>query len=97
MTWWLQAQAASPTDPSARARSRGRCQGLDMRRTRDQGDFGGSPVSRRLGGVPDLHSQFEELLVEVWRQEDFERRHPFTCGVIREASRETFQPSRQAA
>ncbi len=38
-------------------------------------------------GVPDLSSQLEELLVEVWRQEDFERQHPFTCAVIREASR----------
>jgi hypothetical protein len=37
--------------------------------------------------VPDLGSQLEELLVEVLRQEDFERKHPFTCGVIRELSR----------
>lgn len=37
--------------------------------------------------VPDLDSQLEELLVEVWRQEDFERKHPFTCGAIRELSR----------
>ena len=37
--------------------------------------------------TPDLRSQLEDLLIEVWRQEDFERRHPFTCAVIREASR----------
>lgn len=35
---------------------------------------------------PDLGSQLEEILVEVWRQEEFERTHPFTCAVIREAS-----------
>lgn len=37
-------------------------------------------------GTPDLGSQLEELLIEVWRQEDFERKHPFTCAVIRETS-----------
>ena len=36
--------------------------------------------------LPDLGSQLEELLVEVWRQEAFERKHPFTCAVIRQAS-----------
>ncbi len=44
---------------------------------------------RRLfqrSGLPDLESQLEELLVEVWRQEDFERKHPFTCAVIRDES-----------
>ncbi len=41
--------------------------------------------------LPDLGSQLEELLVEVWRQEDFERKHPFTCAVIRDVSRS--QPS----
>ncbi len=41
----------------------------------------------RRPDVPDLGSQLEELLVEVWRQEDFERKHPFTCGAIRELSR----------
>lgn len=34
----------------------------------------------------DLESELEELLVEVWRQEAFEREHPFTCAVIRQAS-----------
>lgn len=32
---------------------------------------------------PDLDTQLEDLLNEVWRQEAFERSHPFTCGVIR--------------
>lgn len=36
--------------------------------------------------LPDLGSQLEELLVEVWRQEAFERKHPFTCAVIRQAA-----------
>lgn len=40
----------------------------------------------RRPDLPDLGSQLEELLVEVWRQEEFERKHPFTCAVIREAS-----------
>lgn len=40
----------------------------------------------RPWNTPDLASQLEELLVEVWRQEDFERKHPFTCAVIRETS-----------
>ncbi len=35
---------------------------------------------------PDLGSQLEELLPEVWRQEAFEPKHPFTCAVIRQAS-----------
>jgi hypothetical protein len=39
---------------------------------------------RGAPSAPDLASQLEELLVEVWRQEDFERRHPFTCAVIRQ-------------
>jgi hypothetical protein len=33
---------------------------------------------------PDLQTQLEELLNEVWCQERFERTHPFTCGVMRE-------------
>ncbi|HUZ87578.1 MAG TPA: hypothetical protein VNF26_11585 [Candidatus Baltobacterales bacterium] len=37
--------------------------------------------------MPDLGSQLKELLVEVWRQEDFERQHPFTCAVIRRDAR----------
>lgn len=44
---------------------------------------------------PDLGSQLEELLIEVWRQEDYERKHPFTCAVIREASRSTRVPRSQ--
>jgi hypothetical protein len=46
----------------------------------------GRPLVRR----PDeLHpgSQLEGLLVEVWRQEELERKRPFTCAVIREVSR----------
>lgn len=35
-------------------------------------------------GVPDLHTQLEELFDEVWRQEAFERSHPLTCGAMRE-------------
>ena len=43
---------------------------------------------------PDLGSQFEDLLIEVWRQEEFERKHPFTCEVMREPSRSrTVAPS----
>jgi len=42
---------------------------------------------RRAPSVPDLGSQLKELLVEVWRQEDFERQHPFTCAVIRRDAR----------
>lgn len=61
------------------------------------GALGGTLKGPVLDGsvrpVPDLPSQLEELLGEVWRQEDFERRHPFTCGVIREA----FRPRRHAA
>ena len=41
---------------------------------------------QRPPGAPDLHTQLEDLFGEVWRQESFERRHPFTCGVIREAA-----------
>jgi hypothetical protein len=37
--------------------------------------------------APDLQTQLEELLNEVWVQESFEREHPFTCGVIREVYR----------
>jgi hypothetical protein len=37
-------------------------------------------------GVPDLPSQLEELLSEVWRQERFEHLHPFTCAVIRQSA-----------
>ena len=36
--------------------------------------------------APDLGSELEELLIEVWRQEAFERKHPFTCAAIRQAS-----------
>jgi hypothetical protein len=36
--------------------------------------------------LPDLGSQLEELLIEVWRQEAFEGKHPFTCAVIRQTS-----------
>jgi hypothetical protein len=41
---------------------------------------------RRNPPPPDLESQREELRVEVWHQEAFERRHPFTCAVIRQTS-----------
>ncbi len=44
-------------------------------------------MDRRLIEAADLDSQLEEILDEVWRQETFERTHPFTCGVIREAFR----------
>jgi hypothetical protein len=40
----------------------------------------------RRSGPSDLGSQLEQLLVEVWRQEAFERKHPFTCAVIRQTS-----------
>lgn len=44
-------------------------------------------VSRsRDGSLPDLHTQLEDLFVEVWRQESFERTHPLTCDAIRAAS-----------
>ena len=33
-----------------------------------------------------LQPHLEELLIEVGRQEAFERKHPFTGAVIREAS-----------
>lgn len=42
---------------------------------------------RRREPPPDLGSQLEALLIEVWRQEAFERTHPFTCAVIRQTSR----------
>ena len=46
---------------------------------------------RRLRPRPDyvseLYVQLEDLFVEVWKQERYERTHPFTCGVIREAAR----------
>lgn len=45
---------------------------------------------RRLQSRPayasELCVQLEDLFVEVWKQEKFERTHPFTCGVIREAA-----------
>ena len=46
--------------------------------------------------LPDLGSQFEDLMIEVWRQEEFERKHPFTCAVMREPSlaRGFSQPSK---
>ena len=44
----------------------------------------GSAFSQPLSAAPDLQTQLEELLNEVWRQESFERKHPFTCEVIRE-------------
>lgn len=44
---------------------------------------------------PDLGSQLEELLIEVWRLENYERKHPFTCGVIREAYRSIRVPRPQ--
>lgn len=49
------------------------------------------PFSRKPD-LPDLESQLEELLIEVWRQEEFERKHPFTCAVIREVSRSRSAP-----
>ena len=49
---------------------------------------------QRPSGAPDLHTQLEDLFGEVWRQESFERMHPFTCGVIREASTSTLNPRR---
>lgn len=36
--------------------------------------------------VGGLYEQLEDLFVEVWKQERFERTHPFTCGVMREAA-----------
>ena len=45
-----------------------------------------SLLFRRSEPQPDLGSQMEELMIEVWRQEAFERTHPFTCAVIRQAS-----------
>lgn len=33
-------------------------------------------LSAQSSRMPDLQSQFEELLGEVWRQEAFERTHP---------------------
>ena len=36
--------------------------------------------------VPDLPTQLEEMLSEVWRQERFEHQHPFTCAVIRQSA-----------
>ena len=35
--------------------------------------------------APDLHTQWEDLVNEVWHQEQFERTHPYTCGAIRAA------------
>jgi hypothetical protein len=35
--------------------------------------------------APDLQTQWEDLLNEIWRQEQFERTHPYTCGAIRAA------------
>jgi hypothetical protein len=46
-----------------------------------------SSLFPRTEAPPDLGSQLEELLVEVWRQETFERKHPFTCAAIRQTSR----------
>ena len=45
-------------------------------------------VGARLAALrkaPDLQTQWEDLMNEVWRQESFERDHPYTCGVIRDA------------
>ncbi len=44
----------------------------------------GVPARRPQLSLPDLHSQLEALLHEVWAQESFERLHPFTCAVMRE-------------
>lgn len=49
---------------------------------------------QRPSSAPDLHTQLEDLFGEVWRQESFERTHPFTCGVIREASTSTLRRRR---
>ena len=46
----------------------------------------GKPAFFRRPELPDLGSQLEELMIEVWRQEEFERKHPFTCAVIRETA-----------
>jgi hypothetical protein len=46
-----------------------------------------SSIFRGNEPLLDLASQLEELLIEVWRQEPFERKHPFTCDVIRQTSR----------
>ena len=35
--------------------------------------------------APDLQTQWEDLVNEVWHQEQFERTHPYTCGAIRAA------------
>jgi hypothetical protein len=46
-----------------------------------------SSLFRRNERPPDLGSQLEELLIEVWRLEAFECKHPFTCAAIRQTSR----------
>jgi hypothetical protein len=51
-------------------------------------------VPRERG--PDLASQLEDLLVEVWHQEEFERKHPFTCAVMREPSAPRLVARREA-
>lgn len=43
------------------------------------------PRAGKVGSGPDLATQLEDLFDEVWRQESFERDHPYTCGVIRDA------------
>ena len=51
-------------------------------------------ISAKLAALPkapDLHTQWEDLIHEVWRQESFERDHPYTCSVIRE----TYGPPRR--
>ncbi len=57
--------------------------GDDLRRTLAAGK---SLFSRVFYNPDDLGSQLEDLFVEVWRQEQFERQHPFTCAVIRESN-----------
>ena len=47
----------------------------------------GAALVAALQRAPDLHSQWEDLMNEVWRQESFERTHPYTCSVMREAPR----------
>lgn len=39
--------------------------------------------SKNRVDIPDLQSQLESLLDEVWRQEQFEREHPFYCATMR--------------
>lgn len=47
---------------------------------------------RKDPACPDLQTQLEDLLAEVWSQESFERRHPLTCATMREPVRRAARP-----